>query len=81
MILTKAKVFVERGDIVNKLKLSREKIDIQLGNNLMSITALANAYGCSRARINVILNSREVTPMCAGRLAKALNVKVEQIIE
>nr|WP_244090878.1 MULTISPECIES: XRE family transcriptional regulator [Anaerostipes] len=47
----------------------------------MSITALANAYGCSRARINVILNSREVTPMCAGRLAKALNVKVEQIIE
>ena len=38
-----AKVFVERGDIVNKLKLSREKIDIQLGNNLMSITALANA--------------------------------------
>lgn len=75
------KVFVERGDIVNKLKLSREKIDIQLGNNLMSITALANAYGCSRARINVILNSREVTPMCAGRLAKALNVKVEQIIE
>ena len=76
-----AKVFVERGDIVNKLKLSREKIDIQLGNNLMSITALANAYGCSRARINVILNSREVTPMCAGRLDKALNVKVEQIIE
>lgn len=76
-----AKVFVERGDIVNKLKLSREKIDIQLGNNLMSITALANAYGCGRARINVILNSREVTPMCAGRLAKALNVKVEQIIE
>ena len=76
-----AKVFVERGDIVNKLKLSREKIDIQLGNSLMSITALANAYGCSRARINVILNSREVTPMCAGRLAKALNVKVEQIIE
>ena len=66
---------------MNKLKLSREKIDIQLGNNLMSITALANAYGCCRARINVILNSREVTPMCAGRLAKALNVKVEQIIE
>ena len=40
-----------------------------------------SCYGCSRARINVILNSREVTPMCAGRLAKALNVKVEQIIE
>lgn len=66
---------------MNKIKLDREKIDIQLGNNLMAITALAEAYGCSRARINVILNSREVTPMCAGRLAKALNVKVEQIIE
>lgn len=66
---------------MNKIKLDREKIDIQLGNNLMTITALAEAYGCSRARINIILNSREVTPMCAGRLAKALNVKVEQIME
>ena len=66
---------------MNKIKLDRVKIDIQLGNNLMTITALAEAYGCSRARINVILNSREVTPMCAGRLAKALNVKVEQIME
>lgn len=66
---------------MNKIKLDREKIDIQLGNNLMTITALAEAYGCSRARINVILNSREVTPMCAGRLAKVLNVKVEQIME
>lgn len=66
---------------MNKIKLDREKIDIQLGNNLMTITALAEAYGCSRARINVILNSREVTPMCAGRLAKALNIKVEQIME
>lgn len=66
---------------MNKIKLDREKVNIQMGNNLMSITALAEAYGCSRARINVILNSREVTPMCAGRLAKALNVKVEQIME
>ncbi len=66
---------------MNKIKLDREKIDIQLGNNLMTVAALAEAYGCSRARINVILNSREVTPMCAGRLAKALNVKVEQIME
>lgn len=74
--------YLQKGvEKMTRIKLSREKIDIQLGNNLMSITELAKVYGCSRARINVILNSREVTPMCAGRLAKALNVKVEQIME
>lgn len=65
----------------NKMRLSREKIDIFLASNLMSVSDLATAYGCSRARMNVILNSREVTPMCAGRLAKALHTDVTKIIE
>ena len=47
----------------------------------MTVTALAEAYGVSRARMNMILNQREVTPLCAGRLAKALGVDVTEIIE
>jgi DNA-binding Xre family transcriptional regulator len=64
-----------------KMTLSREKVDIQLATRLMTITQLANAYGCSRARMNVILNSRQITPMCAGRLAKALKCSVNDVIE
>lgn len=64
-----------------KLKLNRKQVDIALGNKQMTITELAKAYGCGRVRMSNILNSNAVTPVCAGRLAKALDVKVEQITE
>lgn len=47
----------------------------------MTVSDLASAYGVSRARMNVILNQREVTPLCAGKLAKALCVDVTEILE
>ena len=47
----------------------------------MTVTELAEAYGVSRARMNVILNSQVVTPVCAGRVAKALDVDVTEIID
>lgn len=63
------------------MKLSREKVDMQRANKCMTITAMAEAYGVSRARMNIILNQREVTPVCAGRIAKALGVDVTEILE
>lgn len=64
-----------------KLKLNRKKVDIALSNKQMTITELARIYGCGRVRMSNILNNDTVTPICAGRLAKALDVKVEQIID
>ena len=63
------------------MKISREKIDIKRARKKMSINALAEAYGVSRARMNVILNQREVSVVSAGRLADALGVDVTEIIE
>lgn len=63
------------------MKLSREKINIEMARKKMSVNALAKAYGVSRARINVILNQREVSVVSAGRLADALGVDVTEIIE
>lgn len=63
------------------MKISREKINIELARKEMTVTALANDYGVSRARMNVILNSREVSTVSAGRLAKSLGVDVIEIIE
>ncbi len=63
------------------MKVSRDKIDIARANRCMTITELAEAYGVSRTRLNMILNQREVTVVCAGRLAKALGVDVAEIIE
>ena len=63
------------------MELNREKVNIALARNKMSVTQLAEAYGVSRARINVILNSRNITFMCAGRLAEDLKCDVTEIIE
>lgn len=63
-----------------KIQLDRSKIDICLAKKKMSVANLAKEYGVSRARINVILNQREVTPIAAGRLADALGVDVIELI-
>ena len=46
-----------------------------------NVPQLAEAYGVSRARMNIILKSQQLTPTCIGRLADALSVPVESIIE
>lgn len=63
------------------MRMSRRKVNIALARKQMTVTELAEAYGVSRARMNVILNSQVVTPVCAGRVAKALDVDVTEIID
>jgi plasmid maintenance system antidote protein VapI len=63
-----------------KMELDRKKIDICRARKKMGVVELAEAYGVSRARMNAILNQREVTPVTAGRLADALGVDVTEII-
>lgn len=62
------------------MKLNRDKINICRARKKMSISDLAEAYGVSRARMNVILNQREVSVVSAGRLAEALGVDVTEIL-
>ncbi|WP_347256352.1 helix-turn-helix domain-containing protein [Anaerostipes sp. PC18] len=63
------------------MNLERTKVDIAMAREKLTVTKLADQYGVSRARMNVILNSRNITPMCAGRLADALKCDVKEIIE
>lgn len=63
------------------MQLSKNKINVAIAKEQLTITKLAERYGVSRSRMNLILNSREVTPVCAGRLAKALNVDVTELLE
>ena len=63
------------------MKLSSEKIEIARARKSMTVSQLADAYGVSRARMHIILNQREVTTVCAGRMAEALGVDVTEILE
>lgn len=63
------------------MRLSREKINLAMARANFTVTKLALAYGVSSQRMQVILNSKRVTPATAGKLAKALGVDVTEIIE
>ena len=63
------------------MRISRDKINICMARKKMTVQALANAYGVSRTRINVLLNQREVSTVSAGRMASALGVDVTEILE
>lgn len=63
------------------MKADRNKIDIEMAKKKWSVPQLAKAYGVSRARMSVILNSQNLTPACVGRLAETLDVSVEEILE
>ncbi len=63
------------------MKLSRDKINICMARKKMTVQMLADKYGVSRARINVLLNQRELSTVAAGRMAEALEVDVAEIME
>lgn len=63
------------------MKISKEKINMQLARKQMTLTALAEKYGVSRPRMTIILGNRELTPVCVGRLAQALDVDITEILE
>lgn len=63
------------------MKISREKVNIAMARKKMRVSDLAKSYGVSRARINVLLNQREISFVSAGRLSDALGVDVIEIIE
>lgn len=63
------------------MKISRDKVDVCRARKKKSVSELAEAYGVSRARMNVILNQKEVSVVSAGRLADALGCDVTEILE
>jgi plasmid maintenance system antidote protein VapI len=63
------------------MKLNIDNVELARARMGVTVEQLAKSYGVSRARMNVILNQRTVTPLCAGRLAKALAVDVTEIID
>lgn len=62
------------------MQLSRKKIDIAIANSGYNINQLAGRAGISRQRLSILINQRDITPICAGKLAKALDVKVESLL-
>lgn len=63
------------------MTLNREKVDIVLARKGVTVSALCKNAGFSRNRFYTVMNSKKISPMTAGRIAKALGVDVTEIIE
>lgn len=63
------------------MTIDNNKIAVAMARKSFTKTSLAEAVGMSRNRLNVIFNSKKVTPVVVGRIAKALGVDVTEIIE
>lgn len=61
--------------------LNYDKVRLAMARNSFSVPDLAKVYGISRQRMQVIINSRNVSTKTAGRLAQALAVDVTEIID
>ena len=63
------------------MKLDKDKIKILMARKCWKRSDLAQAYGVSSSRINIILGAAEVSTVVVGRMAAALGVDVTEIIE
>lgn len=63
------------------MTLSDSKIALALAKKCLTKKQLAEKAGMSRGRLNVLLNSKNVTPATVGKIANALETEPEEIIE
>lgn len=61
------------------MKLSVEKLEIELARQCKTISDLRT--GASPKTLTKIRLGQEVTPRTAGRIARALNVDVKELVE
>lgn len=63
------------------MRISRIKLVTELTKRDMTQLELSNLSGVSRTTINFIKNGKSCSDATAGKIAKALNVPVEQLVD
>lgn len=63
------------------MQLDRNKIDLVMAKREMSVIDLAAACGITRQRASMILNSKNTQPKTVGKIANALGVEPEELLE
>lgn len=63
------------------MKIDNNKFEIQMANSCMSYDDLAKKSNVSSFTISRMQNGIDVKPATVGKIAKALGVRVEELIE
>ncbi|ODR41306.1 helix-turn-helix domain-containing protein [Eisenbergiella tayi] len=62
------------------MKADKRKLEIAMANSCMNTEDLQKESGIPRPSLNNVICGRSVRPGTIGRVAKALNVKVTEIL-
>jgi len=65
----------------DKMKISKEKIELILAKKNLKVVEAAKIMGMTRQNFSTIKNRGTCTPATASRIAKGLGVEVEELIE
>ena len=63
------------------MNLSKKKVEIILADKLIKPTELSKKANITHVTFNRALNGFKIKPETAGKIAKALEVPVEQLLE
>lgn len=63
------------------MRLDKRKMLLHMANFSISQKQLAEKAGISRQTLSAVMNGRNCRPELLGKIAKALEVKPEEIIE
>ncbi len=63
------------------MRINKAKINLILADKRITVSELCNSAGINRTRYYTILNSRNILPKTAGKIADMLGVNVSEIIE
>lgn len=63
------------------MKLSKHKIDIARARSGLSDVQIAEKYGATVTATRLLFADKDVRPETAGRLARALDVDVVELLE
>jgi DNA-binding Xre family transcriptional regulator len=74
-------IFIKRkGDKI--MRISKNKFDMVIAENCISVKELSEQSGVPMQTISAIVNNRRnPKPLTVGKLARALSVKVADIVE
>lgn len=64
------------------MRIDKQKLELAMARACMGLPDLMTAAAMPRATLNGVINTgREVRPATVGKIAKALNVDVTEILE
>lgn len=63
------------------MKANRKKLELAMAKACMSTAELQKAADMPRPTVNSVISGRSVKPATLGRIAKALDVNVEELLE